>query len=373
MNILIIINPVSGTGDSADIYYNNYHKLSERFIIKEFISRYPKHINDYFMNNLEIIKNYKLIIGIGGDGIIFEILNNIKKYNLDIPLAEIPTGSGNGYFKSLTYSMNKEPTIDEAIVIINNNNILMVDLMEISNLSIYCRLAISWGIISNIDIDTEWMRCLGKYRFDMGGVWNVITCPSYNGRLIYVKDNITNIIEGNFCFVWAGNNSYASTDIYSFPGAKLDDGKIYISYLMNDVSAAYLWGNIEKVEKINKERLRVWGKYYSGLKQLENNGFISLPTIPENCRHNAHMFYVKIKNLKERTALLKHLSDNDILSVFHYIPLHSSESGLKFGRFSADDKFTTQESERLIRLPMYFGLDDSEVLKVINSIIYFFK
>ena len=145
------------------------------------------------------------------------------------------------------------------------------------------------------------------------------------------------------------------------------------SYLMNDVSAAYLWGNIEKVEKINKERLRVWGKYYSGLKQLENNGFISLPTIPENCRHNAHMFYVKIKNLKERTALLKHLSGNDILSVFHYIPLHSSESGLKFGRFSADDKFTTQESERLIRLPMYFGLDDSEVLKVINSIIYFFK
>ena len=145
------------------------------------------------------------------------------------------------------------------------------------------------------------------------------------------------------------------------------------SYLMNDVSAAYLWGNIEKAEKINKERLRVWEKYYSGLKKLENNGFISLPTIPENCRHNAHMFYVKIKNIKERTALLKHLSDNDILSVFHYIPLHSSESGLKFGRFSADDKFTTQESERLIRLPMYFGLDDSEVLKVINSIIYFYK
>ena len=145
------------------------------------------------------------------------------------------------------------------------------------------------------------------------------------------------------------------------------------SYLMNDVSAAYLWGNIEKVEKINKERLRVWRKYYSGLKDLENNGFISLPAIPENCRHNAHMFYVKIKNLKERTALLRHLSDNDILSVFHYIPLHSSDSGLKFGRFSADDEFTTMESERLIRLPMYFGLNDSEVSKVINSIIYFFK
>ena len=85
------------------------------------------------------------------------------------------------------------------------------------------------------------------------------------------------------------------------------------------------------------------------------------------------MFYVKTKNIKERTALLKHLSDNDILSVFHYIPLHSSESGLKFGRFSADDKFTTQESERLIRLPMYFGLQDSEVSKVINSIVNFFE
>jgi dTDP-4-amino-4,6-dideoxygalactose transaminase len=145
------------------------------------------------------------------------------------------------------------------------------------------------------------------------------------------------------------------------------------SYLMNDVSAAYLWGNIEKVEKINKERLRVWGQYYSGLKQLEDNGFISLPTIPKNCKHNAHMFYVKTKNLKERTVLLTHLSDNDILSVFHYIPLHSSESGLKFGRFYADDKYTTQESERLIRLPMYFGLQDSEVSKVINSIVNFFE
>ena len=80
------------------------------------------------------------------------------------------------------------------------------------------------------------MRCLGKYRFDLGGVWNVITCPSYNGRLLYVKDSITNIIEGNFSFVWAGNNSYASMDVYSFPGAKLNDGKIYISYLMDDVT-----------------------------------------------------------------------------------------------------------------------------------------
>ena len=236
MNILIIINPASGRGNSLDIYYQNFNKISSNYNITEFISRYPKHVDDYFKNNYETLKDFNIIVGMGGDGIMFEILNNIKKFNLEIYLAEIPTGSGNGYFKSLTCSNNKEPTIEEAINIINKYNIIDVDLLEIKNLNIYCRLAISWGIISNIDIDTEWMRCLGKYRFDIGGVWNVITCPSYNGILLYVKDNVTNIIEGNFCFVWAGNNSHASTDTHSFPGARINDGKICISYVMDDVT-----------------------------------------------------------------------------------------------------------------------------------------
>ena len=144
------------------------------------------------------------------------------------------------------------------------------------------------------------------------------------------------------------------------------------SYLMNDVSAAYLYGNIEKSEEITQERLKVWNKYYSGLNHLEANGYISLPSVPKNCIHNAHMFYLKVKNLEERTGLLKHLKTNDILSVFHYIPLHSSVAGVEFGRFSGDDEFTTKASEQLIRLPMYFGIHENETKKVVSKIIQFF-
>ncbi|MCT7604385.1 dTDP-4-amino-4,6-dideoxygalactose transaminase [Aliarcobacter butzleri] len=140
------------------------------------------------------------------------------------------------------------------------------------------------------------------------------------------------------------------------------------SYLMNDVSAAYLWGNLEKADEINQNRLNSWQKYYDGLKELENRGFIELPKIPDGCVQNAHMFYIKVKDLEERTALLDYLKENDIGAVFHYVPLHSAPAGLKFGRFDGIDKFTTKESERLIRLPMYYGLKDNELLKVIDVI-----
>jgi len=140
------------------------------------------------------------------------------------------------------------------------------------------------------------------------------------------------------------------------------------SYLMNDVSAAYLWGNLEKTDEINKDRLRSWKRYYSELKGLEDQGLIKLPTIPKDCIHNAHMFYLKVGDLKTRTDLLEYLALNDILSVFHYVPLHSAKVGLKFGKFVGTDQFTTSESERLIRLPMYYGLDKSEVSYVTNTI-----
>ncbi|WNL33969.1 dTDP-4-amino-4,6-dideoxygalactose transaminase [Arcobacter cryaerophilus gv. pseudocryaerophilus] len=140
------------------------------------------------------------------------------------------------------------------------------------------------------------------------------------------------------------------------------------SYLMNDVSAAYLWGNLEKADEINQNRLNSWQKYYDGLKELENRGFIELPKIPDGCVQNAHMFYIKVKDLKERTALLDYLKENDINAVFHYVPLHSAPAGVKFGRFEGVDNFTTKESERLIRLPMYYGLSDNEINKIIKSI-----
>lgn len=145
------------------------------------------------------------------------------------------------------------------------------------------------------------------------------------------------------------------------------------SYLLNDVSAAYLWGQLEKAQQINKNRLSTWQKYYHGLKELEEKGYIELPKIPDHCKHNAHMFYIKVKNLEERTSLLEYLKENGILAVFHYVPLHSSPAGIKFGRFHGEDKYTTKESERLIRLPMYYRLKDSEIVEVVEKIKNFFK
>ena len=145
------------------------------------------------------------------------------------------------------------------------------------------------------------------------------------------------------------------------------------SYLMNDVSAAYLWGNIEKATEINENRINSWNGYYDGLQELEDKGFLKLPTIPDACSHNAHMFYIKVKDLETRTELLEYLKQNDILSVFHYIPLHSAPAGLKFGRFDGKDVFTSKESERLIRLPMYYRLgieEKNKIIKVIEKYFY---
>jgi dTDP-4-amino-4,6-dideoxygalactose transaminase len=145
------------------------------------------------------------------------------------------------------------------------------------------------------------------------------------------------------------------------------------SYLMNDVSAAYLWGNLEKTDEINQNRLDSWKIYYDGLKELEKKGFIELPIIPKNCVQNAHMFYIKVKNLDERTELIEYLKQNDIWAVFHYVPLHSSPAGLKFGRFDGYDNFTTKDSERLIRLPMYYGLNIEDINKIYGVIFEYYK
>ena len=145
------------------------------------------------------------------------------------------------------------------------------------------------------------------------------------------------------------------------------------SYLMNDLSAAYLWGNLEKADEINQNRLSTWNNYYVGFKELEEKGLIEIPTIPKDCTHNAHMFYLKVHDLEVRSELLEHLKSNDIWSVFHYVPLHSAKAGLNFGRFDGVDQFTTKESERVIRLPMYYGINENELAKIVNAIIKFFR
>lgn len=144
------------------------------------------------------------------------------------------------------------------------------------------------------------------------------------------------------------------------------------SYLPSDMNAAFLWGQLERADEINSNRLDTWQKYYDALKELEARGLIELPSIPDGCVQNAHMFYLKVKTLDERTALLEHLKHNDILAVFHYVPLHSAPAGLKFGLFHGDDKFTTSESEHLIRLPMYYILEEKDQDHIIQAVKEFF-
>lgn len=145
------------------------------------------------------------------------------------------------------------------------------------------------------------------------------------------------------------------------------------SYLPSDMNAAYLWAQLEMAEEINDVRLAVWNKYYTELKQLAEEGEIELPTVPADCVHNAHMFYIKTKDIEERTRLIDFLKENGILSVFHYIPLHSALAGLKFGRFYGEDEYTTKESERLLRLPLYYGLKDEEVDYICSKVKEFYE
>ena len=145
------------------------------------------------------------------------------------------------------------------------------------------------------------------------------------------------------------------------------------SYLPSDMNAAYLWAQLQKADEINENRLQSWNRYYEGLKDLEEAGKIELPYIPEYCEHNAHMFYIKAKDLEERSALISYLKENGVTAVFHYIPLHTAPTGKEYGRFHGEDKYTTKESERIIRLPMYYELDEQDAKKVMDLIHTFYK
>ena len=133
------------------------------------------------------------------------------------------------------------------------------------------------------------------------------------------------------------------------------------SYLPSELNAAYLYAQLENADIIYNDRMNTWNKYKELLQELEDKNLIELQYIPEDCKHNAHMFYIKCKDLDERTNLINFLKENNINAVFHYIPLHSAEAGIKFGRFHGEDKYTTKESERLLRLPLYYGLKEEDV------------
>lgn len=144
------------------------------------------------------------------------------------------------------------------------------------------------------------------------------------------------------------------------------------SYLPSDINAAYLWGELEHADQITADRLASWEAYRVALAPLAERGLLELPQVPAGCTHNAHMFYVKLADLEERTAFIQFLRDREIWSVFHYVPLHSAPAGLRFGRFDGEDAYTTRESERLARLPLYYGLARADLDAVVQAAYDFF-
>lgn len=144
------------------------------------------------------------------------------------------------------------------------------------------------------------------------------------------------------------------------------------SYLPSDINAAYLWAQLEIADEINNNRMNTWNYYNNELSELQDKGYIKLPFIPCECTHNAHMFYIKTDSLSTRTKLIDFLKAKEIQSVFHYVPLHTSPAGEKFGRFCGEDKFTTKESECLLRLPLYYSIEQDKLQYIVSAVKDFY-
>ena len=144
------------------------------------------------------------------------------------------------------------------------------------------------------------------------------------------------------------------------------------SYLPSDMNAAYLYTQFEMADEINQARIERWNQYYELLLPLQKAGKAELPRVPQGCKHNGHMFYIKTKDLEERTRLIDFMKEKDVLTVFHYVPLHSAPAGMKFGRFHGEDRYTTRESERLLRLPMFYQLTEQQTAYIAGAVKEFY-
>lgn len=194
-----------------------------------------------------------------------------------------------------------------------------------------------------------------NYSMGEGGAL-VINNPEYNEKAEILREKGTNRAK----FFRGQVDKYTWVDYGS-------------SYLPSDLNAAYLWAQLEKADEINENRLQSWNHYNEAFKELAKAGKIELPTIPEDCVHNAHMYYVKLKDLEDRTKFIAYMKEAGVQCTFHYIPLHSAPAGQKFGIFSGNDEHTTSESDRLVRLPLYYQLSDEDQSRVIMSIKKFFE
>ena len=191
-----------------------------------------------------------------------------------------------------------------------------------------------------------------NYSMGEGGAL-MINDPEYNERAEIIREKGTNRAR----FFRGQVDKYTWVDYGS-------------SYLPSDMNAAYLWGELEVAAKINNNRLSTWSAYYDAFSDLESKHLVDLP---EACRHNAHMFYLKLKNLEQRTDFISFLKGRGIQASFHYVPLHSSPAGERFGRFDGVDEFTTKESDRLVRLPMYYGMSKEDQDRVIEAVLGYFS
>lgn len=189
-----------------------------------------------------------------------------------------------------------------------------------------------------------------NYSMGEGGAL-VINNPAYNEKAEILREKGTNRAK----FFRGQVDKYTWVDFGD-------------SYLPSELNAAYLWAQLEVADEINDNRLATWNAYYDAFKPLEEKGYIELPTIPVGCVHNAHMFYIKLKDLEARTDFIEALKKDGVNCVFHYIPLHSAPAGHKFGRFDGEDEYTTRESERLVRLPLYYNLTLEDREHVIDSV-----
>ena len=145
------------------------------------------------------------------------------------------------------------------------------------------------------------------------------------------------------------------------------------SYLPSEINAAYLWGQLQKLNEVNADRLRSYAAYREAFAPLAQQGLLEIQALPEGCENNAHLFYLKLQDLEERTAFIRHMKDEGVMTVFHYVPLHSAPAGLRYGRFAGEDVYTTRESERLVRLPMYYGLTEADLKQVATAVLSFFE
>lgn len=193
-----------------------------------------------------------------------------------------------------------------------------------------------------------------NYSMGEGGAL-VINNPAYNEKAEVLREKGTN------------RSKFFRGQVDKYTWVDFGD-----SYLPSELNAAYLWAQLLKADEINENRLATWNTYNEAFQSLKDEGKVELPTIPDECKHNAHMYYLKCKDLQKRTAFIQFMKDHDVLTVFHYVPLHSAPAGYKYGRFDGQDEYTTKESERLVRLPLYYNITEHDLQTVIHAVKEFF-